>query len=148
MIRTEKIKGEIMVKILLLSHGKLCREMLETMKLIVGDVPEVSTILQKEDGDMNRYEEEIYSFLNSSDSTLVITDLYGGSPLLTATKVYSRLPAQKQAQVRIVTGMNLGMLLELHNSLDLPLEELSAKAVESGQKGITDFIREMRRNQE
>ncbi|MSS59080.1 hypothetical protein FYJ51_09225 [Erysipelotrichaceae bacterium Oil+RF-744-GAM-WT-6] len=133
-----------MTRILLLSHGRLCEEMYSTMKLIVGDVPEFSCILQPADGDMRKYEADIRDALKNPEPLLVVTDLFGGSPLITLAKVYGEQPGIYEKRVRIVTGMNLPMLLELSTLVkSLPVEQLAAQAVESGHAGIIDFQKKL-----
>lgn len=137
-----------MVKVLLLSHGTLCAEMLKTMKLIVGDVTGFEAVVQPEDGNMTLYESSIAQQLMDGEDTLVITDLLGGSPLITVAKVYGEHQQQLQGKVKIITGMNLGMLLEVHGSLATSsLDELADTAVKAGQTSVTDFLENMRRNQ-
>lgn len=133
-----------MTRILLLSHGRLCEEMYGTMKLIVGDAPEFSFILQPANGDMQKYEADIRTALENPEPVLVITDLFGGSPLITLAKVYGENPETYRKRVRIVTGMNLPMLLELSTQVkSASVEQLAEQAVETGHAGIIDFQKKL-----
>ena len=128
----------------LLSHGTLCKEMYESLKLIVGDVSNFGYILQPEDGNLSEYEGDLKSMLDENDEILVLTDLMGGSPLISLAKIYSANKSKYSGHVKIVTGMNLGMLLEVNAKLDhLSLNELATDAVKAGKSGIVDFLEQI-----
>ncbi len=125
----------------LLSHGTLCKEMYESLKLIVGDVSNFGYILQPEDGNLSEYETNLKSMLDENDEILVLTDLLGGSPLISLAKIYSANKKQYTGHIKIVTGMNLGMLLEVNAKIEqLSLDELATAAVKAGKLGIVDFL--------
>lgn len=67
--------------------------------------------------------------LNSPDGVLVITDMYGSTPSNIATKLAAN-------NVKIVTGVNLPMLIRIMNYPQISLETLVNKAVSGGQTGI------------
>ena len=68
--------------------------------------------------------------LDSGDGLLVLSDLYGSTPSNVASKVASGLNG------RIVSGVNLPMLLRIFNYPDLTLTELAKVAVEGGRSGV------------
>ena len=67
--------------------------------------------------------------LDQSDGILVITDIFGSTPSNIATKLASD-------SVKIVTGVNLPMLIRIMNYPNLSLENLANKAVNAGQTGV------------
>ena len=128
----------------LLSHGTLCKEMYESLKLIVGDVSNFGYILQPEDGNLSEYEDNLKKMLDENDEILVLTDLLGGSPLISLAKIYSANKSKYAGHVKIVTGMNLGMLLEVNAQINqLSLIDLAKDAVKAGKSGIVDFLEQV-----
>ena len=93
---------------------------------------------------MQKYEADIRTALENPEPVLVITDLFGGSPLITLAKVYGENPETYRKRVRIVTGMNLPMLLELSTQVkSASVEQLAEQAVETGHAGIIDFQKKL-----
>lgn len=130
-----------MAKILLLSHGNLAKEMYETLRLIIGNVDDFSYLSYPEDDDMTEYVNQIAKFLDSHQEVLVVTDLLGGSPLITLAKTYRDHSENYKNRVQIIAGMNLSLLLEAgisnkYMSLDL----LAESAINAGKIGIVNFL--------
>jgi len=68
--------------------------------------------------------------LDTGDGVLVLTDLYGATPSNIATRLLAN------AAVRVVSGLNLSMLIKVMNYASLGLEDLAEKAVLGGREGI------------
>ncbi|MEF9968104.1 MAG: PTS sugar transporter subunit IIA [Longicatena sp.] len=129
-----------MCKLLLISHGDLSSEMLNTAKMIFGETKNVSTLSLPYGKDLDLYEKEIEDSILSakSEGILILTDLFGGSPFMTTARIYGRL--QDQVPTQMVTGMNLGMVLQVMSMMNTTtLDELAKIALESGLAGIVDF---------
>lgn len=130
-----------MINILLLSHGKLAEEFLNTIKLIMGEQQGVHAIgldaSESIENFMNRIINE-YSKLNNSDEILVLTDLYGGTP--TNAAIYGLL--NKYNNLEILTGLNLPILLEAIIRRNQPVGELIEGLKKAGIEGIIS-IREV-----
>ena len=67
-----------------------------------------------------------------SRDAVVFADMPGGSCAFSATKY-----ARGHATVRVVTGVNLAMLLDFAFHRDQPLEVAAARAVETGRSSVT-----------
>ena len=80
--------------------------------------------------------EEFVEALDTGDGVLVLTDLYGSTPSNIATKM------MKKSFIRVVSGVNLSMLVRVFNYPSLSLEELAEKAVSGGQDGIISMPEE------
>nr|WP_072514713.1 PTS sugar transporter subunit IIA [Ndongobacter massiliensis] len=130
-----------MRKILLLSHGNLASELLQSSQMIMGEVVGVSAITLREGEDLKEYAETIKTeILKENDGLLILIDLFGGTPFMQASQIYSELDDQEK--IRIVTGVNLPMLLELLSNLrEKSLEELACLAEEYGKKGIINLCK-------
>lgn len=129
-----------MVKILLISHGCLSLEFLKTMNMIVGNTNDIEAIPMEVGVDMVAYKKQIVDYINKDDKpTLVITDLLGGSPFLTAASIYKEINDKEKMQV--VVGMNLPMLLEVYNAKEeKDLDACVQLAVSTGKKGTNDLV--------
>lgn len=63
-------------------------------------------------------------------------DLLGGSPFLTCTKIVR----DYWDQTELVTGVNLGMLLEIMSGINnLSISDLKNIALNAGKEGVTDI---------
>ena len=70
--------------------------------------------------------------LNKGDGVLILTDIYGSTPSNIACKLLN------EDQIRVVSGVNLPMLIRVLNYPNLELDELVVKAVSGGKEGIMD----------
>jgi len=75
----------------------------------------------------------IVQALDQGDGVLVLTDICGATPCNIATRLLG------EARVKIVTGVNLPMLLRVLNYADLSLERLVDKAITGGRDGIVEI---------
>ncbi len=126
------------MKVLLLSHGDLSREMYETAKLIFGELPDFSYITLPYGTDLNEYKESIRDRLDGNGETLVLVDLCGGSPFMLSSQIFGE--EAYNGRMEIVTGMNLSMVLEVASRVrDSGLDELKKIALQAGIDGISDL---------
>lgn len=125
-----------MVKLLLLSHGDLAAEMMKTAELILGESKGVETISLPYGNDLTQYKNEIIKIVQSAkDGILILTDLFGGSPFMISSQVYSEYA--DEIDMDIITGMNLGMVIQVISAMsDSDVEELRKIAISAGNEGI------------
>ena len=137
------------MKIILLSHGLFAKEALNTLKMIYGDLQDIDYLTLAEGSDMEKYEKDLASLImEDGQEKLIITDVLGGSPYIVSCRIYSSLSEDLKLKVRIITGMNMPMLLEVANARnDNSLEDCCAIATSSGKEGIVDVIKKMKGNQ-
>ena len=64
---------------------------------------------------------------------MILTDMFGSTPSNIA-KEFSRYK-----NVKIVSGINLSMLLNIFNYPDLNLDNLAVKAIEGGRDGVLEI---------
>lgn len=132
-----------MIGIVIASHGKLAEEFLATAREIVGDLP--STVSCGVDRSASA--EDLRSRLSlavaevdQGQGVLVFADLVGGSPCTQS------LSLCQQANLEVITGVNLPMLLKA-NSLRLAtssLQELATQLTTYGQRAITNATDKLR----
>jgi len=80
--------------------------------------------------DILEHAEELLRELDAGQGVLILTDLIGSTPSNIA-KILSVTHS-----VRIVTGLNLSMILRVLNHPELDLNTLAKNAVSGGQDGI------------
>lgn len=135
------------MKIVLLSHGNLCVELKNSARMILGDFEDVAAFPLQAGEDTEEYGKKVAEYVRShrKEGVLILTDLLGGSPFLLSSRLMEGAGGYEDG-ADIVTGVNLGMLLEvLNNKGSCSLEELCRIAVEAGRGGVKDFLEEGKR---
>lgn len=129
------------VSILIISHTGVGNAFLRTLRTTFGgELPlSVSTVDIQPDSEPNAIIARLQSLLKSMDhgeGILMIADMFGATPCNIA-KAFKEYP-----KVRLISGMNLPMLMRVMNYPDLSLEGLASTAVEGGRNGIIDCDQE------
>lgn len=123
------------VGVLIISHDGIGPALLGTAVLMLDGCPlQTKLLTTSRDCDPDQLMEdavEQITILDTGDGVLILTDLYGSTPSNIAQKLIT------QKQVHVVSGLNLSMLIRVLNYPQLPLLELSEKAVSGGKDGIT-----------
>lgn len=124
-----------MVGIAVLSHGKLCEGILDSVGMVAGSIEQLETVSLKPGMEPDAYRqmvEEAVRRLDTGAGVAVLVDLLGGTPFNTIAML------SKDLHVQIVTGMNMGMLvtLALERTEEDTLDDLIQKAEEAGHEGI------------
>lgn len=122
--------------VLLLSHGKLAAGLLDSYNMIVGENDRVSAIGLTDEG-IGLFRERLQQYMADKKDrvTLILTDIKGGTPF---NEAYNLL-LQHPEDIKVVTGMNLPMLIELGMKLDgqTSLSELYADAINVGKEAVS-----------
>ncbi len=123
-----------MVGILIVTHGKLAQELVETTRIIVGkNVENIVPITVDWNDDMSDIQKTILSAISKVDQgngVLILTDMFGGTPSNISLSFLSD-------KVEIITGVNLPMLIKIVNVGDrYTLKELAQMIHEQGKKSI------------
>ena len=131
------------VGILIVTHGNIGQAILDTAIDIIGSSPmqakainidmdcDYDTLLNKVDIAGEK--------LDSGDGVLVLTDLFGSTP----SNIASAITIQNSI---VIAGLNLPMLIRLMNYYNLPLYELSDKAIDGGKDGILASYNDKNKN--
>lgn len=120
-------------QIILMSHGMMAQEVLNSAKMIVGDQINYPVVCMTPDdgidGTMTKLN-QILSELPEDKEVIVIADLLGGTPANVAS-----MKAAERPYLKVVTGMNLGMVLESFFLLDS--NHLAEQLVNIGSQGVS-----------
>ena len=123
------------VGVLIISHDGIGPALLGTATLMLDGCPlQTKLLTTSRDGDPDQLMEdaaEQIKILDTGNGVLVLTDLYGSTPSNIAQKLIT------QRHVHVVSGLNLSMLIRVLNYPQLPLQELSGKAMSGGREGIS-----------
>lgn len=124
-----------MVKIILVTHGRVAQEMLNTAAQIIGKPADEgfavfsvaeSTSVEQEAAKLKE------TLATCTDGAVILTDIFGGS----ATNI--SLTASKDIpNCHVITGLNLSMLLTAINSRKkLTAKELAEKIEPDGKRAV------------
>lgn len=97
-----------MINIILASHGSLAEGMADSVSLLYGKPECFHSVCLRAEDIAEVFGERIESLLDSNVDNIIITDILGGTPFN-----QGMLLSEKYTNVRVVAGMNLGMILEL-----------------------------------
>jgi len=124
------------VGLILVAHGPLAHALLESAETIIGIQSNTSALSLDMDDSLENLTKEIERAIAKTDrgaGVLLLVDLLGGTPCNAAAL------AMNAHQVEVVTGMNLGMVLEvLSQRRGKTLKELAHLAVRAGRDGVVN----------
>lgn len=119
------------IGVVVATHGQLAAELVNAAEMIVGELPRFTAVSIGWHDDVDAAREEIARAITRVESprgTLILTDMFGGTPSNLALTFLSA------GKVEIVTGVNLPMLLKLA-SLRASTSDLLAVAREMREHG-------------
>lgn len=125
------------MNIILTSHGDFAKGILQSYEMIAGGAERISYVTLDEEG-IGKFSNTLKSKLDEiikSDDVLILCDLKGGTPY-NESFTYA---LSHQDKVRVVTGLNLPMLIEIGIANLDNLDEAVFIALESGKSGIEDL---------
>jgi PTS system ascorbate-specific IIA component len=128
------------VSLLIITHEGVGSVLLNAVKQTLGsELPlSVTTVELKIHTDpdlLSNKLKKVVEPLNQGEGLLILTDLFGSTPSNIARSI------QGCKEMRIVTGLNLPMLIRVMNYPQLNLEQLAEKARTGGQCGIIECER-------
>lgn len=122
-----------MIGLVLVTHGNLALEFISAMQHVVGKQEQVEAVCIGPEDDMEMRREEILKKageVNSGSGTIVLTDMFGGTPSNLAISIMDRAP------VEIIAGINLPMLIKLASLRERQKPERSRRRRSGGRKEI------------
>jgi mannose/fructose/sorbose-specific phosphotransferase system IIA component len=130
-----------MIHIVIVSHGNLGKSLIESAEMIAGELEDISTVSLLPDENLDTFGQKLGEHLDTlgDQETLVLVDLFGGTPCNVAAQ------AMQRPNLESITGVNLPMLLEVvlsGRAQSDSADELAAMAEVAGRKSIKN-IREL-----
>jgi len=125
------------IGIVVVTHGQLARELVAAAEMIIGEIPNVTAVSigwHESPDDAQREIEDAIGRADSGKGTVVLTDMFGGTPSnLSMTFL-------EKGRVEVVTGVNLPMLIRLASLREEEesddLLELASEAAREGKDNI------------
>lgn len=125
-----------MIGIVIVAHGGLAQELKRATEHVVGVQVKMMAISIGPEDDRQVRTREICDAADAVDDgcgVVVVTDMYGGSPSNLS------LRACRPDNRKILTGVNLPMLVKLAKSRHLDVDEAVARSAEAGRRYINSF---------
>ena len=124
-----------MIGIVLVTHGNLATEFRVAMQHVVGRQEGIATICIGPNDDMEMRRREIGEAVAEVDTgkgTIILTDLFGGTPSNLAISLLEK------GKIEVIAGVNLPMLIRLDSARrNLPIAEAITAARDAGSKYIS-----------
>jgi PTS system ascorbate-specific IIA component len=127
-------KAQVSIGVLLVTHGRLGRHLVETVTGMLGELSLPTDVLevhrQSDPDALIDAACDAARRLDAGAGVLVLTDAFGSTPSNIANR------AAEREGCRVVAGVNLPMLVRIYNYPELDLDTIAAGAVEAGRQGI------------
>lgn len=124
-----------MIGVVVVSHGKLARELVAAAEHVVGPQDYFRAISIDADDDMEARREQIIETAKACDQgegVIILTDMFGGTPSNLAISVMPK------GDIEVIAGANLPMLIKLAEVRGrLSLAEAAEAASDAGRKYIS-----------
>ncbi|MCK4946772.1 MAG: PTS sugar transporter [Candidatus Aureabacteria bacterium] len=123
-----------MIGVVVAAHGNLARDLVSAAEEIVGKIEKLAVVSQlnkDKHEDIERNLTEAIESVDSPDGVLVLVDIFGGSPANIGMSIL------KKKKIKIVTGVNLPMLMEfaVHRN-EKDLKKLALQITRTGRRSV------------
>lgn len=125
------------ISILILTHGNFGIELINSAQMIYGATENICSVPLLQGMSFEEYLEEVLNRLNHlSGKTIILTDLYGGTPNNIAMMI------QAERNLDVFCGINLPILIELISlrENELNFDELESRLLETGRNSIKKIV--------
>ena len=123
-----------MIGIVVVSHGKLSKELVAATEHVVGEQMRFKSISIEAEDDIEARCEQIRDTAKACDvglGVIILTDMFGGTPSNLAMSIMG------SGNIEVISGVNLPMLIKLAEVRDeLPLSEAAQTAADAGRRYI------------
>ncbi len=121
------------MKIICATHGNLAKGFIDSVRMIAGNEKAEQIIPLCLYDDLTEFKNKCKQCKEMiNEDTLVLTDLYGATPFNVCYSYF------EGSHGNVISGVNLGMLLEILFHTDTSLPVLKEIALESGKKAISE----------
>ncbi|MCL2367154.1 MAG: PTS sugar transporter subunit IIA [Oscillospiraceae bacterium] len=110
-------------KLILMSHGQLAEQLRQSAEMIVGDIEDVYTVCMSDSDGLKGISQKlqlVFDDIGIHEPVVIIADMMAGTPGNVAFGAMLN-----QDHVRVVTGLNLPMVIEYAVSDEDDLDQMS-----------------------
>lgn len=128
-----KKSKDTLLGVLLVTHKDYGKNLLDAAEFILGPQPNVASIGVDASQDVQKTLQRIkngIAELDQGSGVLILTDMFGGTPTNLSLSLLS------SANLEVITGVNLPMLLKVLGQRDLSPREIAETAKKAGVQGI------------
>ena len=119
------------VSLLIITHDNIGASLVDTATTMLGVTPlHIDVIGVEKNANPDELLEKAKSLISQNSATLVLTDMYGSTPSNIACHLHDNI------STKIISGINLPMLVRVLNYPRLELDELINKALSGGKDGV------------
>ena len=121
--------------VIVISHGFFCKELVNSVKMIFGDVDRVESLPLEEGMDPEVYENALNKLIDDNEGNVfVCADIMGGTPFKSLAK------AARTREIYGVAGVSMPMLIEVLSNSDMYTgKELAANVAEACKEVVVDL---------
>lgn len=123
-----------MIGMVLVTHGRLAEEFRAALEHVVGPQEQCATVCIGPDDDMEERRNDILTAVSDVDSgsgTVILTDMFGGTPSNLAISV------MEGRNLEVIAGVNLPMLVKLARVRgEMDMRDSVREAQDAGRKYI------------
>ncbi len=135
-----------MIGILVITHGDFAKGIKSAADMIMGEQPNFSSLGLQVGEDYDDFKANVYQAIverDEGDGVLVLVDFFGASPYNAVGMNTSKL-REEGHQFRLVTGVNLPMLIEALDARSRSsLDELYPLVMETAKENIKEMFTEL-----
>ena len=123
------------MQVVLASHGRLAEGMKDTLGIILGELPDLTTLCAYVDPDITLAQQvkDVLARKVPGEEMLVVTDLFGGSVNNEMLTLLPEYPA-----VHLICGMNASLVLTLASNDEALTQDELAECIEDAKAQIID----------
>lgn len=130
-----------MLGIVIATHGKLSDGLKDAAEVIVGVMNNIATVNLNSGDDVQELGKKIEAAVkevDQKDGVIILTDLVSASPYNQSLLITNGLDPELQANVYVIGGVNLPMLLETinHQILSTPVEQAAPAIMAQGADSL------------
>ncbi|MCO6541110.1 MAG: PTS sugar transporter subunit IIA [Lactobacillus sp.] len=126
-----------MTQLVLISHGKFCEGIKDSIEMIMGPQNNLFAVGLYEGEDPEHYKKRLLNVVNKFNKFVIFADLVGGTPY----NVAYRLLLSHKYNFELYTGMNLPMIIGFENS---QITKDAINIVNTAKEGIQQIKPELR----
>lgn len=125
-------------KILLLTHGGWGSKLVDSLKMILGEIDCCHEIPLLPEYTLADYMKLVTEYVDTiSPNSIIMTDMFGGTPTNVAAKL------AKEKGLKLICGLNAPMLLEACSQLQFQNEINFDLVLEAGKSACKDVMAEI-----